>query len=125
MVEGLAIASVISIVMIVLLTYVVTTGYLIAPAPEGSALAWTVAECLAAKNATVYVSKYCSHCADQKAMFGNAFTLLNSTDCIDFPEACRVAGVVSLPTWDINDTRYEGTQTLEQLMERAGCNIDI
>jgi len=118
MVEGLAIASVVCIVMVVFLSFFVFTGYFVAkPAPGANALA----KCLTYKNATVYVSKYCSHCAEQKALFGDAFSLLNSIDCADDQQACARAGVGAVPTWSISGKHYEGTQTLERLAELSGC----
>src|SRR5246127_5182433 len=36
------------------------------------------AQCLAAKQAKMYGLYWCSHCADQKAMFGASFLTLNA-----------------------------------------------
>ncbi len=123
--DKLAIAAVFSSVMMVLLSYLAFTGFLTArpqgdePDEEDPA---AVAACLAAKNATLYMSQYCGACVQQKALFGDAFGLIpNVIDCAADRDACARAGVDAVPTWVMNGKKYGGVQTLVQLAEAAGC----
>jgi hypothetical protein len=124
MVERLAIASVFSVAVIVFFSYLLVTGYFVAgPADAGKpgGEAEALAACLAGKDVTIYVSKYCGACATQKEAFGDAFGLLNSVDCADEAVTCQEAGIRAVPTWVINGEIHEGVQSLERLAELAGC----
>jgi len=118
--EKLAIASVFSIFMVVLLFYsLVATGFV--SLGTVSTEAADLAACMAERNAVIYYSKLCSACSQQKAMFGEYFGLLKSVDCADDRSTCEDAGVRYVPTWIINGKPYEGVQTLEKLAELTDC----
>jgi hypothetical protein len=86
------------------------------------------AQCIAASGAKMYGAYWCSHCQEQKAMFGDNWQYMNYIEC-GVPngngqtEVCRAAGVTSYPTWDFNGTRVLGTQTIDQLSARTGCTL--
>jgi hypothetical protein len=84
------------------------------------------AQCIAASGAKMYGAYWCTHCQDQKAMFGDSWQYTNYIECgvvnsNGQTEVCRAAGVTSYPTWDFNGTRVLGTLTLAQLSTRTGC----
>ena len=80
-----------------------------------------LAECLASKDVTIYVSKYCGHCQDQKELFGDSFQKLNSIDCAINTLACQEAGITGVPTWVISGESYPGVQSLSKLKELTNC----
>ena len=82
----------------------------------------TLATCLTDNGVTMYGTNWCSHCKDQKAMFGDAFAQVNYVDCDASKPACVAAGVQWFPTWKDNaGNAYPGTQSLERLASIAGC----
>lgn len=120
MVEKLAVASIIAILMIVFISYsLITTGYV---SLGGSGVgAEELALCLKEKGVKLYYSRYCSACSTQKGMFGDAFDILEGVDCADERDVCEEAGVMYVPAWDIGGELHEGVQTFEKLAELAGC----
>ncbi len=88
-----------------------------------------LAKCLTTKRATMYGSVLCSHCDDQKKLFGSSFEYVKYVECsIPFSRqvtpACQAAGIRFTPTWIFADGgRSEGMQTLEQLGKKTGCPL--
>ena len=76
--------------------------------------------CIASK-ATLYSSKYCPHCQNQKAILGNYLSLFKDIDCLDNPKACDEAGISQYPTWIVNGKLYPGVKSINQLKELTGC----
>jgi glutaredoxin len=71
---------------------------------------------------TMYGTERCSHCQNQKALFGDAFANVSYVDCDADRQACLDAGVRGFPTWiDSENNPYPGTQTLERLAAISGC----
>lgn len=83
------------------------------------------AACIAESGAVFYWSTGCPHCQSQKAMFGESFDKLNSLNCGEDREACRLAGITAYPTWIIGDTKYLGTRSLETLGVLTGCEAEL
>ena len=85
-----------------------------------------LAECLTSKGVMMYGTNRCSHCQNQKELFGyDAFTKINFVDCDKEKNTCALAGVQGYPTWAFADgSKLEGTQTFESLASQAGCNLD-
>ncbi len=88
----------------------------------------TIAQCLAAKEVTMYGASWCPHCAEQKALFGKSFVHVPYVECADpvnprrQTEACREAYIESYPTWIRPDgARLKGVQQLTGLAGWAGC----
>jgi len=88
------------------------------------------AQCLTANEMTFYGAFWCPHCHDQQEMFGDAFEHVDYVECDPQgkdaqPEVCLVENnITSYPTWIRGDgTRWEGTQSLEQLAEYSGCEL--
>ena len=73
------------------------------------------------KNAVMYGSDLCSHCAEQKELFGDSFKYINYVDCLKNKEECINANIQAYPTWVINGRYYEGVKTLQELKELSNC----
>ena len=88
------------------------------------------ANCLTEHNVSMYGAFWCTHCADQKNLFGDSWNLVKYTECStpdgkSKTQECKDAGIESYPTWQFGDgTRYVGPLTLEELSTRTGCAID-
>lgn len=88
-----------------------------------------LAVCIAESDATFYGAYWCPHCADQKAMFGNAAELLPYVEC-SLPnrdgqtDECRDAGITGYPTWEFADgERVSGVMTMADLATRTNCPL--
>lgn len=81
-----------------------------------------LAQCLTTNGLKMYGTEWCSHCKDQKNLFGQAFAKVSYVDCDQERQACLDAGVRGFPTWiDSQWNPYPGTQTLARLAEIGGC----
>lgn len=73
--------------------------------------------------AKMYGAYWCSHCYEEKLVFGQpAVADLPYIECAPDGKnsqtaACKEAGVRAFPTWIVNGKIYEGTQTPQQLAE--------
>src|SRR3989344_7448512 len=85
------------------------------------------ASCLAEKGAIFYGAFWCSHCQNQKALFGNSAKLLNYVECSTpngrgQEQICIDKKIEGYPTWEYADgSRESGELTLEHLAEKSGC----
>ncbi len=80
------------------------------------------AQCLSAKNVTMYGAYWCSHCQAEKARFGDAFRFVNYVECTVETKKCLDNKIDGYPTWILGDgTRLEGEQGLEGLSRATGC----
>ena len=82
------------------------------------------AKCLSLKGAEMYGTEECHYCKAQKQLFGNSFKYINFIDCDKYREICLKAGIEGYPTWIINNTKYEGKQSLEYLSYLTGCKLE-
>ncbi|MEK7171390.1 MAG: hypothetical protein AAB739_00630 [Patescibacteria group bacterium] len=90
------------------------------------------AKCVTEKGATMYGTYWCSHCANQKAMFGKlGFAEINYIECDPRganakPELCLKNKVDGYPTWIFADgSRMEGEVPLPNLAEKTGCKLPV
>ena len=87
------------------------------------------AKCLTQRNATMYGSFVCSHCDDQRKMFGDSFKYVNYVECsqMGLPQdahACQSAEIRFTPTWILdNREKLVGVQTFKQLSDKTGCPL--
>ena len=79
-----------------------------------------VMNCVASK-ATLYGTKYCPHCKNQKEILGTSLSLFVNIDCLDNPEKCDEAGVDRYPTWKINGKLYPGVKSINELKKLTNC----
>jgi uncharacterized membrane protein len=96
-----------------------------APQVAANDYATGLAKHLSASGAKFYGAYWCPHCADQKAMFGQAAALLPYIECdprspAGRPQVCDAAGVKAYPTWEIKGQHYEGVLSLDELARLSG-----
>jgi uncharacterized membrane protein len=85
-----------------------------------------LAEHLTEEGAVFYGAEWCSHCQEQKRLFGASASRLPYIECSpsgrNAPQSptCRRAGVMSYPTWIIGDRRIVGeVLSLAQLADAS------
>jgi len=90
------------------------------------------AMCLSQSGAKFYGASWCSHCADQKEMFGKSKKYLPYIECSLDDESgnqaniCEQAKITGYPTWVFKDgTRLEGVKNLEDLAKKTQCSLPI
>lgn len=82
------------------------------------------AQCLASKDATMYGAYWCSHCQNQKKLFGDSFKYVPYVECTQDTDKCLAAGVNAYPTWIFSDgKRHEGEMSLQELSDASGCSL--
>ena len=72
---------------------------------------------LTGQGVKMYGTEWCSHCQNQKKLFGNSFQYIDYIDCDKNKNECSIAGVTGYPTWSINGQNYPGEQSLEKLAQ--------
>jgi|TARA_Y100000310_G_scaffold345277_1_gene463345 glutaredoxin len=82
-----------------------------------------LANCLTNKGIKMYGTDWCSHCKDQKVLFGKSFKKVDYVNCDTRKQDCRDAGVSGYPTWIINGEQYSGTQSLSELARLSECTL--
>ncbi|KAF5463531.1 hypothetical protein F2P56_019435 [Juglans regia] len=98
-----------------------------------SPFALSLAKHLHSIGAKMYGAFWCSHCLEQKQMFGlEAAKLLDYVEC--FPDgfrkgtamnkACSDAGIEGFPMWVINGQALSGEQELLELARASGLKYD-
>lgn len=87
------------------------------------------AMCLKDKGAKFYGAFWCSHCQNQKALFGGAKRFLPYIEC-SAPSGksqlklCADANIEGYPTWEFADgLRQGGEMSLQALSEKTGCQL--
>jgi hypothetical protein len=85
-------------------------------------------QCLAGKQVKMYGLYWCTHCAEQKEIFGASFEHVPYVECgIKGSQAeapvCVQAGVTHFPMWQFNGERHEGVLSLQALSEKSGCSL--
>jgi glutaredoxin len=81
------------------------------------------AQCLTDKGVKMYGTEWCSHCKNQKELFGNSFQNIDYIDCDWNKDECQEAGVNGYPTWVIDGKNYPGEQTFDKLSSLTGCEL--
>ena len=85
---------------------------------SGNSISVETAECIG-DNSVLYTQLGCHFCQQQEDLFGDKVQYLTTIDCFDTPEKCQ--DITGTPTWVINNTKYEGVQTIDKLKELTGC----
>ena len=89
------------------------------------------AQCLTDSGATMYGAYWCSHCENQKEMFGDSFKLVDYVECADpevdgMKQECADAGIEGYPTWILGDGQVlPGEVPLEYLAEVTSCELPV
>lgn len=87
------------------------------------------AKCLTKKNAVMYGSFLCSHCDEQRKLFGESFKYIHYVECSHTASsqdasACKREEIRYTPTWILDDgERLVGIQTLKLLSEKTACPL--
>ena len=86
------------------------------------------AKCISDKGVKFFGSFQCSHCTNQKKLFGDSmkYVVYIESGPLGGPQnqVCVDAKIVSYPTWEFADgSRLVGERTLEELGEKAGCTL--
>lgn len=89
-----------------------------------------LAQCIQNSGAVFYGAFWCSHCRQQKELFGEegmaalAYVECSTADGKNQTQVCIDKKIESYPTWEFQDgTRTTGVQTLAQLAEKTSCVI--
>lgn len=83
-----------------------------------------LAQCLASKSVVMYGADWCSHCQDEKKLFGSSFSKMTYVECTKEEALCQEKGIEAYPTWDFGDGRkVEGALQLADLAQEAGCTF--
>lgn len=90
----------------------------------------SLAKCLTTKGVKFYGAYWCPHCANQKALFGDAARYLPYIECADpanpqeVNAICKDNGVTGYPTWVFpGGKRLSGEVPLKNLAEESGCTF--
>lgn len=82
------------------------------------------AQCLTERGAAMYGAEWCSHCQNQKRMFGESFRFVNYVECTEEIRTCTEKGIQGFPTWVFADnSRLEGEQSFAALAAKSGCPL--
>lgn len=79
-----------------------------------------ILQCISGKS-TLYISKTCTHCARQKEILSECLDQLEVVDCTIEGKRCSENGITQVPTWVINDKKYAGLKTIDEIIELCGC----
>lgn len=87
------------------------------------------AQCIDDSGAEFYGTFWCSHCQNQKEMFGQSKKYLPYIECSTPDgqgqlEICKEAGIEGYPTWVFADgSRLSGELSFEILAEKTNCKL--
>jgi len=88
------------------------------------------AQCLTDSNVKMFGAYWCSHCANQKELFGSSFKHVNYVECslpnkAGVTKVCIDENINSFPTWEFADgSRRGGVISLSKLSELSGCLLE-
>ena len=90
------------------------------PSAEAPSYQAALARHLRESGAVMYGAHWCSHCSEQKSLFGPAARDVPYVECDPKgvnarPDLCQKVGVKAFPTWVIGTQRREGIQSLADL----------
>ena len=108
------------ILIIAIYGYKSITGRVIEPGQSDE-----LAQYLTQQGVKMYGTEWCSHCKNQKKLFGNSFQYIDYVDCDINRQECLDAGVSGYPTWKINNQNYPGEQSFERLASLTGYSGEI
>lgn len=115
--------------VIVLVIIVVAFGIYTGAKPEKSGELDDFAKCIKSSGAQFYGTFWCSHCQNQKKLFGTSREYLPYVECstedgTEQTEICKEKGIEGFPTWVFADgTRLSGELSLQVLSEETKCAL--
>ncbi len=88
------------------------------------------AQCVGNSGAKMFGAYWCSHCQNQKAMFGQYWDEIEYIEC-SLPggqgqtQECIAEGISSYPTWEFaSGQRISGELSPQQLSQYTGCPLN-
>lgn len=111
----------VSLVLVALSALIIVSGCI--GSDTGPGQYDSFANCLTETGVTMYGTEWCSHCKNQKALFGSSFKNINYVDCDLSSDKCQLAGVRGYPTWVIDGELYPGERSLSELASLSGCEL--
>ncbi len=115
--------------MLVLILVPIVIYAVIVAGPMNSGKYDALAQCLTDRGAKMYGAYWCTHCQNQKRLFGGSAAKIKYIEC-SLPggqaqnQECNDAGIKSYPTWEFSDgNRVEGEMSLEALAEKTQCSL--
>ena len=103
------------IIIILLIVCVLLLKYL----PKQSNLDHEMMSCIG-DNSLLVASKGCGYCHNQIEMLGDIDSL-NIIYCEDDEQFCIDNQIAGVPTWIINEEKFVGVRTIDELKELTGC----
>lgn len=110
-------SKIITLVIFILIIIIATLSFTIKPKNHTNQ---ELAKCIGERS-TLYLQLGCSHCEDQKNLFGENYQYLNVVDCFYDPQECTNNNIEATPTWKIKGNLYKGFQTIEELKSLTEC----
>jgi len=105
-------------ITIIIIVAVLIFAYYLISVGNTPVISEELARCIG-ENSVVYVQFGCHACETQERMFGGNYKYMNSIDC--FVEREKCPDITATPTWIINDQKYIGVQSAEELKILTGC----
>lgn len=111
---------------IILIWFILSLGFLLGcSSPQDTTSIINVeeiAKCMWQKWIKMYGTETCSHCIDQKELFGDSFKYINYVDCAQTPESC--SKIEWTPTREFpGGELIAGKQMISTLTEKAWCDV--
>lgn len=74
------------------------------------------AKCLTNTDIVMYGTDWCSHCKEQKALFGRSFKYVDYRNCDYNKEECDNKDITGYPTWLINEKKISGYSFIRKII---------
>jgi hypothetical protein len=106
---------------------VVGLGFFINKKNQGPSKLDGFAQCLKDSGAEFYGTFWCSHCQNQKELFGSSKKYIPYIECSTLDgqsqlQVCKDKGIEGYPTWVFKDgSRLSGELPLQTLAEKTEC----
>lgn len=117
------------IILAIVLILVVAAVAFVAVGQSGPGKYDSFAQCLSSSGVKMYGAYWCTHCANQKQLFGSSWKYVSYVEC-SLPNragqtaVCSEAGIEAYPTWALlGGSKMEGELSLQQLAQRSGCEL--
>jgi glutaredoxin len=96
-----------------------------APAAVANSYESQLAQHLSTTGSVMYGAYWCPHCADQKALFGDAIDQITYVECAEDgdnaqPQLCQDKQIQGYPTWEIDGQLHPGVKSLDDLATLSG-----
>ncbi|MFH1585281.1 MAG: hypothetical protein ABIB79_00755 [archaeon] len=109
-----------NIITILIILWVVTLSIIILKSSPTS-VDEKIVKCIG-ENSVLYVQLGCHACEVQEELFGDNYQYLNVVDC--FYDRNKCSEISATPTWIINGETYKGVQSIDELKNITGCQIE-